>query len=195
MLYQINNDFSFNTEIDYINIDLDFKESSVKKEKALGYLIDTMGVKGRHLLGPLQLGKELVIRLKDKSSVDDEVIFWAEQLARMIKSFIILETVKAVSAPPPSVNFNFHLATELAKIISNIINIPYLPLFSNSTTIHQKKQMSAKLADTGTYEYLIVPTGSNYLIVDDVIFTSQTAKKCMKAAREDRLIFAVLYGT
>lgn len=148
------------------------------------------GISGVILLGQKQFGKELVMRLKDNGQdLPGEVEFWGNLLARLVTG-----QFDYITAPPPSKRFDFHLATTLAKIVGQVLDIEFRRLFTNDKPSGKKTYLPDKLTEEKIYGYLVEPSGKNILVVDDVIYTRKTAMACINAARGDSLRFVWLYG-
>jgi adenine/guanine phosphoribosyltransferase-like PRPP-binding protein len=173
-------------------------ESDVAKDSRLqvglykraGYRITDGLLLGIALLSARQIGANLIYRLKDtRPLLIDEIRFWGGQLARLVGG----NDFDYVTTPPDSgkVSLKEHLASNLAMACAEELNLPFVRVFDRHEKSGRRRIGKEKRQDT--QPFIFSGTPGRVLVVDDVIYTRSTAKKCMEAARNCQLFFDVLY--
>lgn len=176
------------------NWTIDTESPYTPKKTRIGYNINREGIHGLILLNQAQLGKNLVMRLKDNGdNLKEEVIFWAMQLVDMLKANE-MTSFDLVSNPPSSGKSSYHLATVLAQFIAKELKIIYQDLFRNNAPRGYRAALQTKLQETKDYIYLKTPNSSKILVIDDAIHTRRTARECLDVAYGDHLFWCFLYG-
>lgn len=159
----------------------------------IGYSACRPTVIGRALLSHRQAGLNLVTRLKDsEGALREEAEFWTGQVLQMLPAFGEV-SFSCVTNPPPSVKHGWHLATAMARIAADVTGLSYRALFQTDKPRGHRASMQEKLREDTEYQYLIEPSGSTVLVIDDVMCTGKTAERCVRAAEGDSLLFLFLY--
>lgn len=170
----------------------------IERSSKLGYKFDRGVLSGAILLNYKTCGVELVKRLKDNGNkLANEVDFWASLLSTLVYSRFDVSLFDAVSNPPSSQkprHAGYHLASELAGLVAKKIHKPYRVLWVNDTPRMAISNINVKLNENKKYTYLGEKNEANILVVDDAVFTRQTALACHQSAVGDNLLFCFLYG-
>lgn len=170
----------------------------IERSSKLGYKFDRGVLSGAILLNYKTCGVELVKRLKDNGSgLMNEVEFWASMLSTLAQSRFDVTLFDAVSNPPSSQkprHAGYHLATELARSVAGKVQKPYKVLWVNDAPRMAISNINVKLNEDKKYTYLGDKSGANILVIDDAVFTRQTALACHQSAIGDNLLFCFLYG-
>jgi hypothetical protein len=178
------------------DISLDFLERifgtpDIISDKGYKIKIVKEGIAGLALLSGKQLGKNLVMRLKDADGdLPGEVEFWAKQLALLFSGY---GGFACVTNPPASAKHRRHLATDLATVVAGELGLPHHNHFINCGDGGKRAPVSQKLKEEKAYDFSDLGCG-NILVVDDVICTRMTARACVRAAGAAiNLFFLFLY--
>lgn len=160
-----------------------------------GYSIGDRMLSGRALLVAENCGVQLVYRLKDtRPLLAGEIRFWGALLAKLAPVDVDLVSHAPSSGKVPA---DQHLATLLAQACAAEMGRPFRSIFVNEHKRKNRVSRTAKLEEllTNPYGYNGPGDGSLVLVVDDVVFTRSTARRCAAAAVHggDRCCFAVLY--
>lgn len=156
-----------------------------------GYTVNRDGIEGKMLLSHRNLGVNLVYRLKDtRPLLVDEIVFWGKQVSTLASG-----DFDYVTTPPDSgkVPIDEHLASMLARVVAKEIGFEFRRVFRREAKSHQRRVGVAKRRDDSRFIY----SGGvdRVLIVDDVLYTRATAKKCMAALPDGAAVqFLFLYG-
>lgn len=157
----------------------------------LGYALGRPDLAGRALLTAASCGVELVYRLKDRpAELGDEIAFWGGLLARLAEgqAFDVVTHAPSSGKRPPGE----HLATLLARSCAAALGCRCETLFVNDAPRCHRASIHEKLREQNTYRYL-GEAGLHLLLVDDVIHTGSTMRRCWAAAGDAQLFALVLY--
>ncbi len=164
-------------------------------ERQPGHSIGDAMLSGAALLTSRNLGVRLVYRLKDtRPLLRNEIAFWGGMLAALAPGDVDLVSHAPSSGKVPP---GEHLATLLAQACAQALRKPFASVFVNEHQRGNRGSRTAKLkeAQFNPYRYVGPGAGALVLVVDDVVFTRSTARRCAAAALQggDRVCFAVLY--
>lgn len=160
-----------------------------------GHALGDVTLSGSALLTARNLGVRLVYRLKDsRPLLRAEIAFWGRLLASLAPDGVDLVSHAPSSGKVPA---GEHLATLLAQACALKMGKPFASVFVNDHPRGNRGSRVAKLneATANPYRYVGPSSGVLVLVVDDVVFTRSTARRCAAAALQggDRVCFAVLY--
>lgn len=160
----------------------------------VGYGLGYIDMAGRALLSARSCGVDIVYRLKDtRPMLTGEIAFWGGLLAKLTEG----RTFDAVTHAPSSGKrpAGEHLATLLAHGCAAALSLPCASLFVNEAPRGHRASIHEKLREVGGYRYT-GEAGRRLVVVDDVVYTGSTARRCMAAVGGAvELFFAVLYRT